>query len=128
MRIWFFFFLKQKYLWYYTFKVKYLQIIISSFNFHLYLYMKIIYNISHLLLTFCNFAPSCRKPELEQLQHNQTIFVLFEESTVTFIFIYPLFQIYFPTDSVSHLNIIYSFIIYYFFNNYTSSNIFLFNT
>ena len=38
----------------------------------------------------------------------------------------------FPTDSLSyflsHLNIISSFIIYYFFNNYTSFNIFLFNT
>ena len=65
-------------------------------------------------MTFCNFAPSCRKPELEQLQQNQQICVLFEESTVTFTFIYPLFQIYFPTDSVSHLNIIYSFIIYFF--------------
>ena len=41
-----------------------------------------------------------------------------------FTFIYQLFQIHFLTDSLSHLNIIYSFIIYYFFNNYTSSNIF----
>ena len=43
-------------------------------------------------------------------------------------FIYLFFQIHFPTDSIfnslSHLNIISSFIIYYFFNNYTSSNIF----
>ena len=50
---------------------------------------------------------------------------------VTFNFIYSLFQIHFPTEflshSLSHLNIIFSFIIYYFFNNYTSSNIFLFN-
>ena len=44
----------------------------------------------------------------------------------------PLFQIQFPIDSLfyflSHLNIIFSFIIYSFFNNYISSNIFLFNT
>ena len=33
---------------------------------------------------------------------------------MTFIFIYQLFQIHFPIDSLSHLNIIYSFIIYYF--------------
>ena len=37
---------------------------------------------------------------------------------------------HFPTDSLSHslshLNIISSFIIYYFFNNYTSFNIFFF--
>ena len=43
-------------------------------------------------------------------------------------FNYPLFQIQFPIDSLfyflSHLNIIFSFIIYSFFNNYTSSNIF----
>ena len=39
-------------------------------------------------------------------------------------FSYPLFKIHFSTDSLSHLNIIYSFIIYSFFNNYTSSNIF----
>ena len=41
---------------------------------------------------------------------------------------YSLFQIHFSTDflshSLSHLNIIFSFIIYSFFNNYTSSNIF----
>ena len=43
-------------------------------------------------------------------------------------FIYPFFQIYFSTDSLSHLNIISSFIIYSFFNNYISSIIFLFNT
>ena len=61
---------------------------------------------------------------LEHLQQNQQIFVLFVEQTVTFTFIYPLFQIHFPTDSLSHLNIISSFIIYYFFNNYISSNIF----
>ena len=51
---------------------------------------------------------------------------------MAFTFIYPFFQIHFLTDSLSHslshLNIISSFIIYYFFNNYTSSNIFLFNT
>ena len=39
-------------------------------------------------------------------------------------FTYPLFQIQFPTESLSHLNIIFSFIIYSFFNNYSSSNIF----
>ena len=42
------------------------------------------------------------------------------------------FFLYTLTDSLSpsqsHLNIISSFIIYSFFNNYTSSNIFLFNT
>ena len=47
---------------------------------------------------------------------------------MTFTFIYQFFQIHFPIDSLfhslSHLNIISSFIIYYFFNNYTSSNIF----
>ena len=41
---------------------------------------------------------------------------------------YSLFQIHFSTDflshSLSHLNIIFSFIIYSFFNNYTSFNIF----
>ena len=44
------------------------------------------------------------------------------------LFSSPLFQIQFPTDSLSyslsHLNIISSFIIYSFFNNCTSSNIF----
>ena len=43
-------------------------------------------------------------------------------------FSYKHFQIHFPTDSLSyslsHLNIISLFIIYSFFNNYTSSNIF----
>ena len=47
---------------------------------------------------------------------------------MTFTFIYQFFQIHFPIDSLFHslspLNIISSFIIYYFFNNYTSSNIF----
>ena len=33
---------------------------------------------------------------------------------MTFTFFYQLFQIHFPTDSLSHLNIISSFIIYYF--------------
>ena len=69
---------------------------------------------------------------LEHLQQIRQNFVLFGEWTVTFTFDCPLFQIYFSTDSLSHflshLNIIYSFIIYSFFNNYTSSNIFLFNT
>ena len=49
---------------------------------------------------------------------------MFGEWTVTFTFIYQLFQIYFLTDSLSHLNIISLFIIYSFFNNYTYSNIF----
>ena len=66
------------------------------------------------------------------LQYTSQIFVLFEEWPVIFTFIYQLFQIHFPINSLSHflshLNIISSFIIYYFFNNYTSSNIFLFNT
>ena len=43
---------------------------------------------------------------------------------MTFTFIYQLFQIHFSTDCLSHLNIISLFIIYSFFNNYTSSNIF----
>ena len=63
-----------------------------------------------------------------QLYYTSQIFVLFEEWPVTFTFIYQLFQIHFPIDSLSHLNIIFSFIIFYFFNNYTSFNIFLFNT
>ena len=49
---------------------------------------------------------------------------MFGEWTVTFTFIYQLFQIYFLTDSLSYLNIISLFIIYSFFNNYTYSNIF----
>ena len=69
---------------------------------------------------------------LEYLQQIHQIFVLFGEWTMTFTYIYLLFQIHFLTDSLSHslshLNIISSFIIYSFFNNYTSSNIFLFNT
>ena len=63
---------------------------------------------------------------LEHLQLNHQIFVLFGEWIVTFTFIYPLFQIHFLTNSLSHslshLNIIFSFIIYSFFNNYTYSN------
>ena len=47
---------------------------------------------------------------------------------MTFTYVYLLFQIYFPIDSLfhylSHLNIISSFIIYSLFNNYISSNIF----
>ena len=65
---------------------------------------------------------------LEHLQQIHQIFVLFGEWTVLLPFIYPLFQIHFLTDSLSyslsHLNIISSFIISSFFNNYTSSNIF----
>ena len=55
---------------------------------------------------------------LEHLQQIRQNFVLFGEWTVTFTFDYPLFQIHFSTDSLSHslshLNIIYSFIIFFF--------------
>ena len=55
---------------------------------------------------------------LEHLQKIHQIFVTFEEWTVTFTFIYQLFQIHLPTDSqshsLSHLNIIF-FIHYLFF-------------
>ena len=51
---------------------------------------------------------------------------------MTFTYIYPLFQIHFLRNSLSHslshLNIISSFIIYSFFNNYTSFNIFFYST
>ena len=68
----------------------------------------------------------------EHLQQPRKIFVCLKSKQYILPFAYPLFQIHFSTDFLSHslsyLNIISSFIIYYFFNNYTSSNIFLFNT
>ena len=58
-----------------------------------------------------------------------SIFLYYLDSEQWYLaFTYLLFQIHFPTDSLlfssSHLNIISSFILYSFFNNYTSSNIF----
>ena len=56
---------------------------------------------------------------LEHFQQSLQIFVLFKEWTVHFTFVYLLFQIHFSTDSLSfsltHLNIIFSLILYSFF-------------
>ena len=69
---------------------------------------------------------------LEHLQQSRQIFACLKSEQYILPFVYQLFQIHFPIDSLfhylSHLNIISSFIIYYFFNNYTFSKIFLFNT
>ena len=54
---------------------------------------------------------------LEHLQQIYQIFVLFGERIVTLTFIYQFFQIHFPTNSLSHLNIISSFIVYPFYNH-----------
>ena len=66
------------------------------------------------------FFSSFFHPIFEYLKQSFYIFLLFEEYTVTFIFDFIFFQIYFPTDSLSfflsHLNIISSLFLYSFFN------------
>ena len=70
--------------------------------------------------SFFFFFPLFFTQFLEYLQPSFYIFLLFEEYTVTFIFDFVSFRIYFPTDSLSfclsHLNIISSLFLYSFFN------------
>ena len=70
--------------------------------------------------SFFFFFPLFFTQFLEYLQQSFYIFLLFEEYTVTFIFDFVSFRIYFPTDSLSfflsHLNIISSLFLYSFFN------------
>ena len=73
-------------------------------------------NILYLYFFYSMITPRGRAT-LEHLQQTRQIFVLFGEWTVTFSFYLPTFQIHFPTDplshSLSHLNIISSFILYH---------------
>ena len=54
-----------------------------------------------LLTPSSSFFSSFFHPIFEYLQQSFYIFLLFEEYTVTFIFDFIFFQIYFPTDSLS---------------------------
>ena len=70
--------------------------------------------------SFFFFFSSFFHPIFEYLQQSFYIFLLFEEYTVTFIFDFIFFQIYFPTDSLSFFFISFkynsSLFLYSFFN------------